>query len=67
MTRAQFDRLDEREAGDILCWRFSSLMRLGLGLIDAVELATHIEIDLHAAERLLQRGCPPQTAIRILA
>lgn len=67
MTRAQFDRLDEREAGDILCWRFSWLMRLGVSLIDAVELATHVEIDLHAAERLLRRGCPPPTVIRILA
>lgn len=67
MTRAQFDRLDEREAGDILCWRFRSLMRLGLGMTDAIELATQVEIDLRGVERLLERGCPPRMVIPILA
>lgn len=66
MTRAQFSSLDEREAGDILCWRFSSLMRLGVDLLDALELATQVEIDLYALERLLARGCPPRTALQIL-
>ena len=30
------------------------------------DLASHVEIDLHDASALTQRGCPPETALRIL-
>jgi hypothetical protein len=66
VTHAQFSRLSETEIGDILCWRFGQLVRFGLDLADALELATHVEVDLHAALSLLERGCPPRTALRIL-
>jgi hypothetical protein len=29
-------------------------------------LASHVEIDLHDASALTRRGCPPETALRIL-
>jgi len=33
---------------------------------DAVVLAARTEVDLHEAIELVQRGCPPELAVRIL-
>jgi hypothetical protein len=66
MTTAEFSRLENDEAAQILRWRLRSLTAVGYDLDDAVVLASHVEIDLHAAAELVLRGCPSDTAVRIL-
>ncbi len=66
MTAAQFEQLEETEAVEVLRWRFDVLIRVGFGIEDAAVLAANVEIDLHAAEDLMRRGCPSETALRIL-
>ena len=66
MTAAQFELIDETEAEAILRWRFDELVRAGYDVGSALMLASHVEVDLHAASALLRRGCPSETAARIL-
>ena len=66
MTFAQLARLEEAETEGILRWRFTQLLGAGYPSAAALELATHIEVDLHQATDLLRRGCPAETATRIL-
>ncbi|MBA2741221.1 MAG: hypothetical protein H0U46_04335 [Actinobacteria bacterium] len=66
MTAAQFEAIDESEAEMILRWRFDELARAGYDVGTALLLASHVEIDLHEATALVRRGCPADTAIRIL-
>ncbi|HWQ25041.1 MAG TPA: hypothetical protein VNK94_13140 [Gaiellaceae bacterium] len=66
MTAAQFELIDEIEAEAILRWRFEELVRAGYDLGSALLLASHVEVDLHQATSLALRGCPPETALRIL-
>ena len=66
MTAAQFETIGETEAEMILRWRFDELARSGYDVESALVLASHVEIDLHDASELVRRGCPPETAIRIL-
>ena len=42
------------------------LLRAGYEAEDAVAIASNVEVDLHLAEDLLRRGCPPKTALKIL-
>jgi hypothetical protein len=66
MTAAQFEELEVDAAADVLAWRFDTLCRAGFDLEASAILATSIEIDLHDAVTLVERGCPPATAVRIL-
>ena len=66
MTVAQFETIDETEAELILRWRFDELVRAGYDVGSALLLASHVEIDLHSASALVRRGCPTETALRIL-
>jgi hypothetical protein len=66
MTAAQFELIDESEAEAILRWRFEELVRSGYDVGSALVLASHVEVDLHAASELCRRGCSPDTALRIL-
>jgi hypothetical protein len=66
MTAAQFEQLEEETAVEVLRWRFDVLMRAGFDMEQAAALAANVEIDLHLAADLLGRGCPPETALRIL-
>jgi hypothetical protein len=66
VTAAQFELIDETEAEAILRWRFEELVRSGYDIGSALVLASHVEIDLHDASSLTRRGCPPETALRIL-
>lgn len=66
MTAAQFEAIDETEAEMILRWRFDELVRAGYDIGSALLLASHVEIDLHDASALMRRGCPSETALRIL-
>ncbi len=50
----------------VVSWRAESLVRAGFAVPAAVNLAASKHVDLHAAVRLVERGCPPETALRIL-
>jgi hypothetical protein len=54
------------EAESILVWRFEKLSEAGYDFGDALSLSVAADVDLRLACRLLERGCPPQTALRIL-
>ena len=61
--------LIDREAGEsqrVFCWRLDVLERAGYPADDAGLLATCTHVDLHLATHLRERGCPPETALRIL-
>jgi hypothetical protein len=66
MTAAQFETIEETEMEAILRWRFEELVRSGYDIASALVLASHVEIDLHGASTLVRRGCPSDTALRIL-
>ena len=66
MTAAQFETLDAPAAEQVLCWRFEQLVVVGFSAGDAAILASHVEVDLHHAADLVNRGCPHGTALRIL-
>jgi len=57
----------ETETERVERWRTSELMRVGFPGDDAVALAARLDVDLHEAIELVQRGCPPGLAIRILS
>jgi hypothetical protein len=66
MTAAQLEALEETETVDVIRWRLSQLTRSGYPLEEAVAVATRLDIDLHRASGLVDRGCPPELALRIL-
>src|SRR5262249_25886761 len=66
MISSQLTKLEEFETEGILRWRFTQLMSAGFTSDDALELATRIEVDLPQATDLRRRGCPSETAKRIL-
>jgi hypothetical protein len=66
MTAAQFETIEEAKAEAILRGRFNVLVRSGYDIDSALLLASHVEIDLHDAVTLVQRGCPSETALQIL-
>jgi hypothetical protein len=56
----------ETELDRVERWRTAELMRVGFPGDDAVVLAARFDVDLHDAIELVQRGCPPELAVRIL-
>jgi hypothetical protein len=56
----------ETELERVERWRTAELMRAGFAGDDAVALAARLEVDLHEAIELVQRGCPHELAVRIL-
>jgi len=66
MSAAELDLHVETESERIERWRVDALERAGYGHDEAVELAVRSYVDLHLAVELLERGCPPDTAVRIL-
>jgi len=65
MTAAQLEELEASEANAVRLWRFEQLVRAGFEDEDAIELAFHLDVDLHLLTRLIRRGCPSGTAVRI--
>ena len=47
-------------------WRAEALERAGYAAAAAAELAARPDVDLHQAIGLLENGCPPETALKIL-
>jgi hypothetical protein len=58
--------LIETELERVERWRAEALERAGYSPDASVELAARPDVDLHEAIELLERGCPPETAVRIL-
>jgi hypothetical protein len=57
---------EETEVERVERWRAEELERAGFEPEAAFELALRFDVDLHAAVGLLQRGCPPDLALKIL-
>ncbi len=55
------------EADEVYRWRLMTLERAGYDPEQARELARRPGVDLHEAVALVERGCPPGLAYRILA
>jgi hypothetical protein len=53
-------------ADQVVSWRVQRLVRAGFPLPMASELAGDCRFDLHALLGLVERGCPPSLAARIL-
>ena len=66
MTAAQFEQLGSPEAEAVLRWRFEALVQAGYDAGSALVLASHVEVDLHEATLLLERGCSPELALQIV-
>jgi hypothetical protein len=52
---------------DLLRWRRDQLLAAGFEPALALELAQDRRYDLHALIELVEDGCPPHLAVRILA
>jgi hypothetical protein len=57
----------DRSGDQVVTWRCDQLAQSGLPLSLAARLAQDPRYDLHALIDLLERGSPPELAIRILA
>ncbi len=47
----------------VVFWRAKELRRAGFDAAAVLQLARRLDIDLHVAVGLLERGCPPSTAL----
>jgi hypothetical protein len=56
----------ETEMERVEHWRAEALAKAGFDPISALELAARHDVDLHRALALVESGCPPETALRIL-
>lgn len=56
----------ESELERIEQWRTEMLERAGYTAEGAATLAARLDINLHSAIDLLEQGCPPDVALRIL-
>jgi len=60
------EELLETEQERVERWRAEELMRAGYDPAAAADLAARADVDLHRAIQLLERGCPPELAAKIL-
>ena len=60
-------RRPRQVAVDVLIWRSEVLLHAGCEAALAWDLAADGDIDLHDLLNLIDRGCPPHLAARILA
>ena len=56
----------ETEQERVERWRAEALEKVGYDPTSAAMLAVRHDVDLHRAIELVERGCPPETALRIL-
>lgn len=66
MTTTETNITKDSEQARIERWRADELQRAGYPRTAAVELAARPDVDLHGAVELLERGCEPELALRIL-
>jgi hypothetical protein len=60
------DEVVELEDEPVFRWRLERLEQAGYDPCSALELAGRNDVDLHLALELRERGCPAETAVRIL-
>ena len=58
--------MGDDQADKVVAWRYVQLQALGFEPDVALQLASDREVDIHEAADLVNRGCPPATAVRIL-
>ena len=51
---------------EVVTWRREQLRRAGCRRFESEVLAREPKVDLHAAVALLEQGCPPRIALKIL-
>ena len=51
---------------EVIRWRTQRLLKIGYELREAARLALS-RVDIHELEQLVGRGCPLETAVRIIA
>jgi len=66
MTAAEAGTRESTEIERIERWRAEALERAGYNPRAASEIAARLEIDLHVATSLLERGCSEELALQIL-
>lgn len=66
MATADLHVVNDTELERVEHWRAEELVRAGFDPSDAIALAARHDIDLHLAVRLIELGCPHDTAIDIL-
>jgi hypothetical protein len=59
--------VSERESQEVVRWRREQLVDSGFSLPVAARLAKDARYDLHALIELIECGCPPELAARIVA
>jgi hypothetical protein len=57
----------ERDHDAVVLWRRTQLVRSGFSLPLAAQVARDERYDLHALIEFVERGCPAELAVRILA
>jgi len=57
---------EETEWDKVERWRAEALEKVGYDLTSALELASRHDVDLHQAVELVEAGCPPELAVKIL-
>jgi hypothetical protein len=57
----------EQEEQAVVSWRRDQLVHVGFPLPSAARLAGDNRYDLHALIELVERGCPPDLAVRIVS
>ncbi len=67
MRTGTADTQGDRRAEDVVAWRRRRLLGAGFSAALADTLAAESRADLHALLQLVERGCPPVLAARILA
>jgi hypothetical protein len=66
MSAAEIELYEETELERIERWRAEELERAGYAPAAAGKLAAAHDVDLHLAIDLLERGCAPELAVKIL-
>jgi len=66
MAETEIYVLEDTELSRIEDWRTEELQRAGYGHRAAGRLAARHDVDLHRAVELIERGCSPELAMKIL-
>jgi hypothetical protein len=66
MRMTTVEEIVETEQERVERWRAEELMRAGYDPAAAADLASRLDVDLHGAIGLLERGCPAELAVQIL-
>jgi hypothetical protein len=57
----------QRASDEVVRWRREQLVASGFAAALATTVSENTRYDLHGLIELVERGCPPQLAVRILA